>query len=926
MKRLLILIILSSPLASLGQIKKLDSLRQTLERHHQKDTIRFRLLITTSDYLLSSPSESKNYIEKALSLAIELEFKKGIAEAHASLANYFWNTMDYPQAINYGLIALRDYEHINNMQGLYDTYNMMAGIYVSLKDFERAQEYMGKVLKLGESNKNLVDYANVYFNLGFMNIRQNKFEDGIAFINKAMRIDNERNDQYMQATCYSLRAKAHQGLGHLNAALADYQSAIRAAKISNDPNALAVIAPAHEGIGSIFTSLKKFSNALLNLDTAMEAALQIKSTNMIIKIYGDKALLYEAQENFKEALAYERLRNVLSDSVFTNEKSKELTEAQTKYETEKKEQIIGLLEQENKVKSLSRNLLLISLTFVVVVSALIFYFQQLKGRRNKILNQKLLEADQLKSHFFASISHEFRTPLTLILSPVEEALKKPSITEEEEQPLLLMKRNANRLLELVNQLLDLSKLEAGKMKLLVKEHSIVQFLKVISASFDSWALYKQVRFIKNIQVTPLPICFDQDTLEKIITNLLSNAFKFTPAKGTVTLTISTKEKDGKTTLSIILADTGKGIPQDEQEHIFTPFYQIKQTSDGHQEGTGLGLSLVMELVKLYGGTLTLNSKLNEGTTFIVALPASKEQFLPEQLEDFIDNAEHNPSSVTKLYLADQEDQEHELPVDDKDTILIVEDNADLRNFLASILEPEFNILTARNGDEGVLLALSGVPNLVLSDLMMPKMDGIQLTKKIKTDERTSHIPVILLTAKNELESRLAGLKTGADDYLTKPFSNEELKVKIMNMISQRKKLAEKFNLKILVLPTTSEEQSLDEKFLHKARTVVEDNLSDYLFSVDRMAEEIGLSRTQLHRKMNAFTNTSPTEFIRDMRLNKAADLIRQKADTITQIGYRVGFKDQSYFAKCFKNKFGVAPSNYSEKIDSLNGVEFPKSL
>lgn len=530
-------------------------------------------------------------------------------------------------------------------------------------------------------------------------------------------------------------------------------------------------------------------------------------------------------------------------------------------------------------------------------------------RTDEILLQaeKLKEMDQLKSSFFANVSHEFRTPLTLILAPLENELKRRSKSEGNDT-LLLVRRSANRLLELVNQLLDISKLESRKMDLIIKPGDLRQFLGVIVAPFDSLAGQKGVSFETDITLEHKLFWFDHDKLEKVITNLLSNALKFTPPGGTVN--ISARSKNDRH-LQMEISDTGPGIPFEEQSKVFDPFYQVRQTS-GYQQGTGLGLSLVRELINLYKGKIDLKSQPGHGTTFLIEIPIDKQSFEPTQIieetqSEFMTQRTFDPET------SDGTNDGSAAMNAGKDCVLLVEDNHDMRYFISSTLQNHgLEVVTAKDGAEGLNLAQQLIPNLVLSDLMMPVMDGIELTRRIKTDERTSHIPVILLTAKNEQQSKLQGLRTGADDYLTKPFMPDELIVRIENLIAQRKMLADKFRERIIISASPINEISLDDKFMLKARSVVEAYLGDYRFSVENMADEMGLSRTQLLRKLKALTGMSPTDFIKNIRLGRAADMIKQKVDTISQIGYAVGFNDQSYFTKCFKKQFGVTPTEFSQ--------------
>jgi signal transduction histidine kinase/DNA-binding response OmpR family regulator len=542
-----------------------------------------------------------------------------------------------------------------------------------------------------------------------------------------------------------------------------------------------------------------------------------------------------------------------------------------------------------------------------------------RERTEKIMLQteELKEMDRVKSRFFANISHEFRTPLTLILAPLEEELSKKPPAEQDK--LLIMKRYANRLLELVNQLLNLSKLEAGKMDLHIQKGELRQFLSVLSSSFDSLAQHQEISFEKAIAVPEGPFWFDPDKLEKVIINLLSNAFKFTPAEGSVKFAAQMAGQPGLPILRVSVSDTGRGIATEEQKKVFESFYQARQTVENQDGGTGLGLAFAKELVKLHKGNISLQSEVGKGSVFSIEVPVGREAYEAGQIIE-------NPALPHTLLSVQQAVPENPASPDEKtkerrpasratqETVLIVEDNAELRDYMASLLEGQYTIFKAPDGVEALAYARKVLPSLIISDLMMPRMDGIELTASIKSDERTSHIPVILLTAKSGQESRIDGLKTGADDYLTKPFSVEELSVRVANLIELRKKLAERYRERIRVHVTSSEEMSLDDKFLMKAKEIVEANMEDVLFSVEKMAEEMSLSRTQLLRKLKALTGLAPNDFIRDLRLQKAAEMIRQKADTITQIGYAVGFNDQSYFSKSFKKEFGETPTEYAARV------------
>ncbi|QHT71668.1 response regulator [Rhodocytophaga rosea] len=549
--------------------------------------------------------------------------------------------------------------------------------------------------------------------------------------------------------------------------------------------------------------------------------------------------------------------------------------------------------------------------------------------------EQVLEMDQLKSHFFANISHEFRTPLTLILSPLEKKLRTLHVDHPEQSDFQLMHRNALRLLQLVNQLLDLSKLEAGKMVLQTEPGEIIHFFQRIATSFTSLAEARQIQFGVHAPDEYLWVCFDKDKLEKILNNLLSNAFKFTPTAGSISISLRLKPASALDNIPLekahILADfsikdTGIGISSSQIKQIFNRFHQVDNSLTREQEGSGIGLSLTKELVELHGGSISVESELEKGTTFTVSLPL--ELMHHKQLEQRdVFSKEHQLTfgGITERYKGEElttlptyAESSTDLPAP---MVLIVEDNADLRRFMHQILreysDPPYRVIEATNGEEGYHKAMEHIPDLIISDIMMPKMDGIALCSRLKTDEKTSHVPVILLTAKTSGESKVEGLERGADDYLTKPFEMRELLTRIHNLIEGRRKLKAHFSGQVLLQPQDIAITSADERFLKRTMEVIESYMGDTQFNVDILGKEVGMSRTQLYRKLQALTGQSPSDFIKVMRLQRAAQLIAKGSGTVSEISYQVGFSSHSYFSKCFLEQYGQTPSEYQADKASL---------
>lgn len=516
--------------------------------------------------------------------------------------------------------------------------------------------------------------------------------------------------------------------------------------------------------------------------------------------------------------------------------------------------------------------------------------------------EQLKELDKIKSRFFANISHEFRTPLTLILGPLENQIAKGAPLAKNE--LNIMYRNALRLERLIQQLLDLSKIESGNLQLQLQNGDVLAFLKALAASFSSHAEQKNIQYQLNFPENGLISAFDPDKLEKISYNLLSNAFKFTPNGGQIK--VSAKKEADRLIFSV--KDSGQGIPKKELPHIFDRFYRSSDSKKKEQEGTGIGLALTKELVKLHGGQIQVESSPQAGSTFTIELPllafSSKISTKgPANYQLKALQSDKRASEKAGPFISSKKNQ----PI-----LLVVEDNEDLRQYISNILGLQYKILEAEHGQQGLDRAIQEVPDLIISDLMMPEMDGLELCARLKSNEATSHIPVILLTAKANRESKLEGLSTGADDYLIKPFNAEELTVRVKNLIDQRKLLQQRFSRTLILKPADIAVNSMDEAFLEKVMAIIEKHMSNSAFTVEVFQKEVAMSRMQLHRKLKALTGFSATEFVRIQRLKRAASLLEQDSASVSEICFEVGFNSLSYFTKMFKEQFGVPPSQYKK--------------
>ena len=531
----------------------------------------------------------------------------------------------------------------------------------------------------------------------------------------------------------------------------------------------------------------------------------------------------------------------------------------------------------------------------------------------RVQRENMEKLNRAKLQFFTNISHEFRTPLTLILGPVQSLIESGSGSKFVRDHLHSISNNAQRLLRLVNQLLDFRKAESGNLKLEVSEGNIVKFLKEIKLSFDALAEQLKIDFQFYSSSNVIKAWFDRDQFEKIMFNLLSNAFKHTPEQGNITIRIV----EGKEDITIAVEDSGKGVKPEHYETIFQTFFSYDE--DRHHTGTGIGLALTKSLVDAHHGTITVDRTNNYLTRFTVKLLAGNKHFDQSELSQRpgdVEQIESYPSLSLDVLLEKEHETDQLLQrTEDQPKLMIVEDNSEVRAYVKSIFLNEFVILEAEDGKEAVSLAFEEIPDIIISDVMMPVMDGISMTRQLKSNAKTSHIPIILLTARTSLIFKVEGLETGADDYVNKPFNPKVLQLKVRNVIRARELMRKAFrdNDTLLIEPRRVTLTSADEEFVQKALRSIENNMNNGEYSVEELGLDVGMSRMQLYRKLKALTGQSANEFIRTIRLKRAAQLLEQNQLTIAEITYEVGFNDLQYFRECFKKLFGVTPSDYTQK-------------
>lgn len=615
-----------------------------------------------------------------------------------------------------------------------------------------------------------------------------------------------------------------------------------------------------------------------------------------------------------------------------------------------------IIEQENKINLLNNRVntyvsqyttqryLLFGTVFVVLlfVIFLVFLFRAYhsKNRLNKelekrnreineqkdlleqqrdqliILSKQLEEATHAKLVFFTNISHEFRTPLALISGPVSSLLSDENISADQRRLLTLIKKNVGILLKLIDQIVDFRKYENGKLRLVLGQNDLKQQFVEWNESFLEIAKKRRLTFYYHILPhTEFWMAIDLEKIERIYFNLLSNAFKFTPEKGCISITLDKQHREDTDYAVIRVSNSGKGISEEDIRHIFERFYQV----DSRLAGSGIGLALVKAMVELHNGHIRVSSEPDGYTVFTVMIPFRQNEN-PEEVTAFTSSPVLISDQLENDVCVSKSDFPEECPGKNNESVLIVDDNPDICSYMKTILHEKYTIIDANDGEEGFRKAVRYMPDIVVSDVMMPKTDGIELCRKLKEELSTCHIPVILLTACSLDEQRITGFRNGADDYISKPFNSDVLKIRIANLIETRKRLKGLFRESLFSGETEAVLNEVDKSFLGKLRKMIEDHLSDPGLNVEDMGQCIGLSRTQLYRKVKSLTNYSPNELLRIIRLRKAHDLLSTSELTVSEITYDVGFSSPSYFTKCFREYYNESPTDYLKRVRLCTGV------
>ncbi|MEM7368451.1 MAG: ATP-binding protein [Bacteroidota bacterium] len=874
-------------------------------------------------------SEAIDYNTQALSRKMPV---RGQMIMHNNLGNLYNSLEYYDKALFHLLTAKTLADSIGNIYGasaistnIGNSYSSLGKLAEAKQSFEQAIELKGK---LGD------EYGKIYGLLGLAGIyaKRNQYELSTKTYEACLDIARQNGNRNYEILTLDCIGNNYINLEDYDSAIETYTDCLSLIQASDKKDQYSEEAFAYKELSWIYNKEKQYRKAL---DFAKKAVLAARAIEREVSEAEVKAL-YQLSEAYhylgQSDLAYETIleHNILKDSLEAIKNLKEARTLELKYNVSEKEKEMSVLEAEKnaeiKAQKTTNQFFSILAGIALLIAVLLFFFLRQRTRQQKqlqiqhtqiseqhrIISQQaneLQELDSLKSRLFANVSHELRTPLTLILGPLSSALKEQGLSNKTSTFLQLAKQNGQKLLQLINEILDLSKMDAGKLELQEQAVLLLPFLRRLLAQFESHAQDRAVELLIMFEPDPyLKIKLDTHKFELIFNNLLSNALKFTPREGTVSITI----RHLGNRLALEVKDTGPGIHEEDLGHIFDRFYQASHSDSGAEGGTGIGLALCHEYARLFSGEMQVESTLGEGSLFRFLFP------LKEILGAF--DEKESPTEVPIVY----EEEKPANLLSDKH-LLLVEDNFSLRTYIQAVLKDQYKMTTAENGKVALELLedanFQASVDLIISDVMMPVMDGFQLLDQLKAHDVWRSIPVVMLTARAAMADKLKALRIGVDDYMTKPFEEEELLARIENLLrnAQERRIVKESGF--AEGPSASEEETEQEKvipisaedreWLEKLEQLTKAFIPNFGFTLDVLGHEIGYSRRQLHRKIKALTGLNPNQYIVEVRMQQARMLLEtQGVTTVKAASYEVGMKDTKYFSKLFKQRFGKSPSAF----------------
>ncbi|MDU8885312.1 ATP-binding protein [Yeosuana sp. MJ-SS3] len=905
-------------------LKKTDSAlvlgKQMLDLAQNNKNIKFEIeantLIGAIYFELKDYSTGEKIYNKGLELARATKDSFLYAEKLFDLGYMYSKYEDYTNAFKTLQKSEKLYRELGDPLNEGWSIAHQGFIYRDLGDYKEAEKYHKKHLELSKKHKIKKSISAAYGNLGEIYHKLGDLPRSIEYWKKAIRLSKEINlEQYANVgtgklvEIYIIEKQLSEATKYLNEYIAvtekypvpkyerDYLMKIQLWKCQID-----------YGFKNYTKALKECEECLKinNVNNwKLEPGL-FKSLYEVNKKLNLPAIALDYFEKYQIAIDDEKknkARTEIQSIVFNNQ-----LVADSIAQAKEKELLNIAYEEGIHKKNREKNLIL-TIGLLVLLSAIAYFVISRKMAASE--RKRLNEINNLKNALFTNITHEFRTPLTVIkgMTDTIKSSLKNNQHDDIENSLEIIDRNSDGLMHLINEMLDLAKIESGNMDLNLVQVDIIPFTKYLTQSFHSLAEEKGINFSVRSYVEHLKMDIDANKFTAIITNLLSNAIKFTSENGEVNVHIKKIEVHQTDYIEIKVIDNGLGISKEEQLHIFDKFYQVDNSSSKLQKGTGIGLALVKDFVELMNGSINVDSNLGKSSVFRITIPITNNADLVNDSE-LVSNSIITKANVTTIVSENNQsinNSDENLPL-----VLIIEDNKDVAHYIKTCLIANFQILHAPNGAIGIEMALEKIPDIIISDVMMPEKDGYEVCKHLKTDELTDHIPIIMLTAKATFEDRLTGLSHGADAYLTKPFEKKELLTRIEQLILLRKKMLSKFEKTGIDSLLNKNVKNSETKFLEKIIKIIHDNIIQTDFGPLQLAQKSHFSESQLYRKLKATSGKSTAMFIRSIRLQKGKELIQTTDKTISGIAYEVGFNDPSYFSRAFKEEFGLAPSAISK--------------
>lgn len=901
-------------------LAKIDSITQVTS---DPGDLLFHYLDMAKLYIvLENQARSVECVLNALEIAQKSNNIKGIISAYSTIGDYLRDIQhNHKLALQYYQRTLEMYQSKNIPWGVAEAMLEIGLVYKEMNNDSLAIYYLeeaGKIIKPMEDDYTM---ARIQSAIGEIYLNSRDYKKALDLLLEAEQTITCRDCMFsLLHTIIIDLGQVYTELQEPSKAYAYFKQSFDIADSANDSqlraSSLICLADWFSERQNTAEAEKLYLRAGENARTSGSLNLQIISKRKLRDFYSEVG-------RFGPAYSYQMELARLEDSLQVRNETNNLARLENLFELEnlrmQKEVDRAVADAKIERNVLLRNFFIAGFILMTFLGIYLFISFRRKKQDNKRLaeqkeqiekmSEKMHEVDEMKLEFFTNISHELRTPLTLITGLAEQLITTDTDRENLQNKLKTIHKNAARLHLLVNQILDIRKLDNGSSTIQLVKDDLVNYIAGVISNFNELAGRKEIELVFVSAMNKLIVNYDFDKLEKILSNLISNAINFCTEKDTVKVSLYTRSGTG---LQCILEveDTGQGIPADQLKFIFQPFYQASNA----QGGSGLGLALVRELVRVLNGQIDVESKLNKGTRITLRLPVetTEENQPVQEVEDAAGGKA--PAEKLSSVAIQQPVSERNGEIQDERWLLIVEDNQDLQDFITDIMSDEFKILNALDGENGAELAFKHIPDIIICDIMMPGMNGIELCEKLKNTPCTSHIPILMLTAKTDQESMLKSFRTGADDYIIKPFSATILKTRVKNLVDQRRKLMLKFSQQFMIAPAEIVLPDADKLFLEKIIRVIEENMAESTLDIDFLASEMNISRTQLYRKLKALTDLSGNQFIRTIRLKRAAQLLSGNQLSIAEVMQETGFSNYSHFNTCFREQFNKSPKEYSETI------------